>query len=278
MITYAIALTRAWTALYTRGLPANLRTQRREEIDCDLWEHQRLADLERAPTTSTAVEMLLRLVLGLPADLLWRLETGTSARSGKGTQVNESLFMRGLVAAGVIIALIVILGGGGAIFATWEDGDSDGWLVGGTLTVLAGTAIVVGLLISRRYALPGVGLVAVGSIAIAILWYWLLVITVPVGLALVGIAYARGRQSGGTHGGGEAKRGGRFGWLFLIIGVCTATLVGMGAYAFSLEEWGEARSVLFNAIGLPVLGIGLIALAMLMSDIAGAIRGKRAGA
>ena len=43
MLALALALTRSWTAFYTRGLPPDLRSQRREEIDSDLWEQRRQA-------------------------------------------------------------------------------------------------------------------------------------------------------------------------------------------------------------------------------------------
>lgn len=108
LLSFVIAPTRAWTALYTRGLPSEVRGERREEIDCDLWEHQRLADLQREPATSTAAAILLRLIMGVPADIFWRLEAGTSARSGKGTQMNDSWIMRGVLVAAALVALAPI--------------------------------------------------------------------------------------------------------------------------------------------------------------------------
>jgi hypothetical protein len=69
LLAIAIALVRGWTRLYTSGLPAALRTNRRAEIACDLWEHQHLAKLERTPASQTALEVLLRLLLGVPSDV-----------------------------------------------------------------------------------------------------------------------------------------------------------------------------------------------------------------
>jgi len=126
LLSFAIAPTRAWTALYTRGLPSRLRSERREEIDCDLWEHQRLADLEREPVTDTAAAILLRLIMGVPADMTWRLEAGADARSGKGTQMNDSWIMRGVWVAALLVALapvglgISTLAGGGEWDSTFE--------------------------------------------------------------------------------------------------------------------------------------------------------------
>jgi hypothetical protein len=189
MLAFAIALTGAWTALYTRGLPADLRAERREEIDCDLWEQQRLADLQREPVTGTAVQILGRLLLGMPADLAWRLEAGAATKSQRRETMNESWATRVAVLLGALVALLVVFTG----FTTMVGIGGDGGVAFGLPTLLAGLAIITGLAVSRRSPQLGIGLVAVGSIAIAGLWYWLLVITIPVGLVLVGIAFARGR-------------------------------------------------------------------------------------
>ncbi len=39
--------------------------------------------------------------------------------------------------------------------------------------------------------------------------------------------------------------GSRWKWLALVMGVCVATVIGMWVYALSLEEWGEARTMIF---------------------------------
>lgn len=197
LLHFAITLIRAWTGTYTRGLPAELRAQRREEVDCDLWEQQRLADLELEPVTGTAVEVILRLVLGVPADVLWRLEAGASARSGKVTQVNESLMMRGLLtialaiaAFPLIIGILVFVGLNG------DMSDSDrAWF--GPIQIAIGSTIICGLVMSLRRPVLGIGLVAAGVIAISALWYWAAMITVPIGFGLLAVAYARARRTGG---------------------------------------------------------------------------------
>ncbi len=197
MLVIAVALARSWTALYTRGLPPDARSRRREEIDCDLWEHERPADLRREPATSTAVAILLRLILGIPADIFWRLEAGANARSGKGTQMNESWTMRGLLALALAVAAFPAVIG--VLVAIGVNGDMDGTtqrLFWGTSQLIIGTAIVSGLVISARRPSLGIGLVAAGTIAISALWYWFAMITVPIGLGLLAIAYFRaGRPS-----------------------------------------------------------------------------------
>ncbi len=60
--------------------------------------------------------------------------------------------------------------------------------------------------------------------------------------------------------------------LLALFGVCVAILAVMGTYAFSLEEWGEARSIVFNVVGLGCLAVGLGALLLLVTDLAAARR------
>jgi hypothetical protein len=72
----AIALVRAWTRLYTCGLPPGLRTARRAEIDSDLWELEH--DQEPPRQGWTAPQILARLLAGIPDDLAWRMDIITS--------------------------------------------------------------------------------------------------------------------------------------------------------------------------------------------------------
>ena len=67
----AIALARAWTKLYTWGLPVDYRDARREEIESDLWEsvNDRAADRRTLP-----LQIAARLIVGIPDDLGWRSE------------------------------------------------------------------------------------------------------------------------------------------------------------------------------------------------------------
>src|SRR5262245_8337787 len=64
---------RRWVALYTRGLPADARRDRTDEVASDLW--CQLADAEvSGEGAATGADILARLVLGIPADLRWRLD------------------------------------------------------------------------------------------------------------------------------------------------------------------------------------------------------------
>ena len=70
----AVRLVRVWTRAYTLGMPADVRDARLSDIECDLWECQH--DVDRP---ARALEILARLLLGMPDDLLWRLEHAAAA-------------------------------------------------------------------------------------------------------------------------------------------------------------------------------------------------------
>ena len=72
--TFAGRLVRGWVALYTDGLPDTVRLARRNEIESDLWSQQEEATLAGRSNASLGVEIVARLVLGIAADLAWRLE------------------------------------------------------------------------------------------------------------------------------------------------------------------------------------------------------------
>ena len=84
MRRFAIAIVRAWTSLYTWRMSATLREERRAEIESDLWEFQH--DRTESGSLEIAAQMLLRLVLGVPDDLGWRLEhTAVETERSHGT-------------------------------------------------------------------------------------------------------------------------------------------------------------------------------------------------
>jgi hypothetical protein len=71
--TVAAILVRAWTRIYTWGMDAERRHSRQAEIESDLWEseHDEVGAATRWPSS---LQTAARLVAGVPADVLWRLE------------------------------------------------------------------------------------------------------------------------------------------------------------------------------------------------------------
>jgi hypothetical protein len=72
LTSLAVAFVRTWTWIYTSGTPAFVRDGRRQEIESDLWEHQR--DRAGESDAYVAGHILLRLLAGLADDLQWRVE------------------------------------------------------------------------------------------------------------------------------------------------------------------------------------------------------------
>jgi hypothetical protein len=71
----AIALVTGWTRLYTTGLDPATKQRRRAEIESDLWEFHEDARRRHYLPAEIATHMVLRLVAGLPHDVLWRVES-----------------------------------------------------------------------------------------------------------------------------------------------------------------------------------------------------------
>lgn len=65
----ATSAVRAWTRFYTWRLEPSVREARRAEIESDLWEH-----LNAEEGRSLPLEIVCRLVLGIPDDMRWRVE------------------------------------------------------------------------------------------------------------------------------------------------------------------------------------------------------------
>jgi len=63
-------LTEAWVRFYTIGLPEEMRNNRQDEIKSDIWEHWHDLKRESKPLT----EIISRLLRGISADAIWRLE------------------------------------------------------------------------------------------------------------------------------------------------------------------------------------------------------------
>jgi hypothetical protein len=72
LLAFAVAVVRTWTRIYTWQLDSTVRDERRAEIDSDIWEQVHAPDAR--PTV--ALEILGRMLLGIPADVQWRLECG----------------------------------------------------------------------------------------------------------------------------------------------------------------------------------------------------------
>jgi len=74
----SVAAARLWTHIYTYGLPSELRDARREEIACDVWHATQATD--NGSGWLIGSHIVLRVLLGIPDDLGWRMECRQDAR------------------------------------------------------------------------------------------------------------------------------------------------------------------------------------------------------
>lgn len=129
---FPLSVTRTWVGLYTRGLGPQLRAERRAELESDVWEQMR----GRPPGTAWLV--LLRCLLGIPADVTWRLE---QASPGAVMSRTAARMLGGLGAAGHWVTARGIPGL--AVLMSW-------------LYLLAGALLLVTLPIGQNPNPPGV--------------------------------------------------------------------------------------------------------------------------
>ena len=185
MSAWADRIARSWAALYTRGLPEDTAERRREEICSDLFEHAHEAGI----TPAQQVDVLGRVLWGIPADLSWRraaraprerrLATGEPMTLKKTTTVVVIAYAIFNLAAG-----LGVLTGAGA-----EDGDAGSWQW--SLPMVAGAAMLAGALRYRDDAprLTTV-LMIVGAAAPMVTMFWMAPIFAPFWLLISGLAIA----------------------------------------------------------------------------------------
>ena len=115
LIDLAVGFTRAWVRLYTWGLPPEAGELRRAEVASDVWEHQH--DWQERPVRAPALalEILGRVLLGIPDDVGWRGETMQTWRPAnpelrRTTMTISTGKMRGLGLAAVLGGLVWTIG------------------------------------------------------------------------------------------------------------------------------------------------------------------------
>jgi hypothetical protein len=207
----AAGLVRRWVALYTRGLPAELQQDRRDEIDSDLWSQLHdAADSTRADE-SLAGEIVARLVFGIPADLSWRVEQLQAARPQVVPERTPTMGARA-------IAVMAMIGGVGwmiwpipqaLVGRAWPAGAAVSWLlffsvVGGTW-VLAGATFGLITEFQDRIRMRAAALGSLGALlgAVSVLGAFAAIVALPVGTAFLawdlGRAGVLGRRLSRAH-------------------------------------------------------------------------------
>ncbi len=188
---------RKWVKAYTAGLPAAIKTERRAEIESDIWEQ--LNDSSRRAIAG--LEIFLRSLLGVPADLTWRLEQVTvgervatlfAALLGRVERLSGWVVQRGVPGLTSVLAWLFIAGGVLMVVLTpFQAPGERGIAVLGGWGILAGLSIRWGRPRIPHRPIAGFVAIAVGALPLGTV----LIVTVlaPV-LALVVVIH-EGRRS-----------------------------------------------------------------------------------
>ena len=187
--------------------------------------------------------------------------------------MNDTWPMRlGLLAATLPLLILVINGVGIAFFDAGDFNNSTEHLLWGLAFLICPLVTLIAVWLCRTHPKLGLGMVIVGVAASVLNMFWMAFITVPIGLLIIAYSYKRSRGSREADGGGPARpepraSSSRWKMLLAVVGLSVASLVGIALYAFSLEEWGNTRAILFNLGGMIAVSVGLYAFVLLLSDI-----------
>lgn len=104
-------------SLYTIGLPTEVKRTRGEEIDSDLWEQTQDASGPENGRQSLPVQILGRLLFGVPDDPFWRMEN--SNKTGESFAMNQARYLTYprtyinliLVLVGMVVLFPIGIGG-----------------------------------------------------------------------------------------------------------------------------------------------------------------------
>jgi uncharacterized protein (TIGR03435 family) len=88
LLPLAMTLVRTWTRVYTHGLPQAERNDRQAEIESDLWEFTHDPDAPQGGWA--AMQILARLLTGIPDDVAWRIDAGATAHHAPVSALAEA--------------------------------------------------------------------------------------------------------------------------------------------------------------------------------------------
>ena len=200
-------LVRGWVHVYTAGLQPAVREARREEIEADLWEQTKEAAMPERSQSGLSSHVLLRWLLGIPDDVVWRLG---QLRKGNDSEEKETA----MVDSSTSRMLTFGVGGLALVFAvaalTWtvfhqierQQADyayeSSTWWAVAVTTPMAIGFIVGGFRVMRRAPSLGAFLVVVASAAFAATLFWTFVLPLAaIAVSVYAIRRARRLQQGG---------------------------------------------------------------------------------
>ena len=246
------ALVRGWVGLYTRGLPAELRAARRDEIADDLWcQHEEAAALGRSDRSLDA-DLALRLLFGVPADISWRLTYGgkpAASSMGRSSSVSTRTFGALAIFAGLAwgIMFIAFIPFGETV---WTGTSGVLGVLGSLLSAIAFATAAIGLAWRFQDGVRPLG--AVGALLVMVGAFASMggtILLMPIGSVMLMWDLARI---------GVVPR------LVSIAHVAAAVVVGVGLLVGHPNVVDESSRVLFVAILIPyvvtwiAIGVSLV--------------------
>lgn len=197
LLETSVSLTRSWCSAYTRGLSDDERAERRAEIESDLWEHQRYERDDGRPRADVGFDILVRFVMGIPADIAWRRSAGLNRRAsapargpaiGRGRKMATRLFATFSAGLAVVLGVFLLFNAVGIFL----EGD---YIPYALIQVISGGALIASVPVGARSPRKAAALVAAAAIVFAAVHIWMAVIVLPVALILVGGAWLRNRPA-----------------------------------------------------------------------------------
>lgn len=171
---------RRWVRFYTRRLPVDLAADRRAEIDSDLWDHAQDCGAESRSPVHRELEVIARVLLGMPADVTWRRHV---LRSHEQTTKGGAIMQRIMdladrqnwtsVLALLGAAFLVVVGI--ALIITGTDDNTVEGRIYGSVGLVGGLALfagVYGLRTGRLAPTLARSLVVGGALVLGVGFWW----------------------------------------------------------------------------------------------------------
>lgn len=197
LVTASSGAAVAWTRVYTRGLPDALRARREAEIRSDLFEHVHAASHADTDPTRVGLEVLVRVLTGLPADLAWRW--GSLNGRHVGVPISRRLmtmiariFTAAGAAATVLLGTFIATNGLGIAIEGGDGGER--YVLLGAVEILVGVLLIGGVVVAPRVPKWSVAMIAVAVVGAAAIHYWMWIVFAAIGAVLLAAAAVRTKR------------------------------------------------------------------------------------